>query len=459
MSLLGEMIREEWRLHTQLFGGRRFGAFPLAVFALAAVGLSLLSDLGVGRGTVVGGLHVLVAFLGLQVGTIGLIGRDAMEAVFGELTLLVSSYRTLPISWRRLLATFVLKDLLYYSGLVVGPLAIADAVRAIVAGTSLGEVLLLWVTLAGAFALGVTVSLAAVAIGTRSRLALVAVIGLFAVAIFGTDIEFLAFTPAAFYGDPTLATGLRGATPLVVSGLVAVVLFEPVESGQRPASWVPALPVGYGVAGRTLREVARSGGSVWKVLFSLSVFGAVTGWLLVVVADAAGLEIAPGIAFGTLLGLGTFTTYAWVMQFDTPGEYRRYPLPARRLLGGKLLAFLALAVPSGLVVLGAASLWFRPQDLLVGVFVFPAVAVYVFGVSVLLAGLSPTALLFDVARFSLFGVGIAMVAVPLVVLALVAGRYPTIAPPLAVGIALLAGVVGIAVADRAGPRWRDRTRG
>ncbi len=453
------MIREEWRLHTQLFGGRRFGAFPLAVFGLAAVGLPLLSDLGVGRGTVVGGLHVLVAFLGLQVGTIGLVGRDAMRAVLGEMTLLVSSYRTLPISWRRLLATFVLKDLLYYTGLILGPLAIADAVRAIVVGTALSDVLLLWVTLAGAFTLGVTVSLAMVAVGTRSRLALLAVIGLFAVGVFGTDFDFLAYTPAAFYGAPSLLSGIRVAAPLVVSGVVAFALFEPIETGRRPATWVPALPVGHGVAGRTLREVARSGGSVWKVLFSLSVFGAVTGWLLVVVADAAGLEIAHGIAFGTLLGLGTFTTYAWVTQFDMPGEYHRYPLAPTRLLRGKLLAFLALAVPSGLIVLGAAALWFPAQDLLIGVLILPAVAVYVFGVSALLAGLSPTALLFDVARFALFGAATAAVAVPLVVLSLVAGRYPGIAPPLAIGIAALAGVVGVVIADRAGPRWLTRTRG
>jgi len=451
------MLVEEWRLHAGLFGGRRFGAFPAVMVVLGAAGLTLLAELGVARGTVVGGLHAVVAFLGLQVGTIGLVGRDTMRNVFGDVSLLVGSSRTLPVSWRRVLATFLLKDLLYYAGLILGPLALADAARALVHGGSLFDVGLLWVTLVLAFALGVTVSLAMIAVATRSVIAFLGgVAGLVAVVVLA-NVDPIAFTPAGLYGDPSVASGARVAGPIVLSAVIALVLFEPIETTEQTAR-VPPLPVGFGVAGRTLRAVARSSGSVWKVLFSLSLFGGITGWLLVAVADAGGLEIAPGIAFGTLLGLGTFTTYAWVTQFDDPAEYDRYPLSPRRLFRGKLLAFLGLAVPGGLVVLAVAAVWFPAVELVIGVAILPTVAIYVFGVSAMVAGLSPTALLFDVARFAVFGTAIALVAVPLVVLSLVASRYPTIAPLLGTGIALFAGVVGVVFAASAGPRWERRRR-
>ena len=451
------MLREEWRLHAKLFGGRRFAAFPLAVFAIGAIGLTLLGELGVTRGTVVGGLHAVVAFLGLQVGTIGLVGRDAMRNVLGDISLLIGSSRSLPLSWRRVLATFLLKDLLYYAGLILAPLALADAARALVRGESLVAVGLLWVTLVFAFAMGVTVSLALIAIATRSAIALLGgVFGIAALVVVG-GVDPIAFTPAGLYGDPSIASVLRVAGPIIVSGVIALVLFEPIETSEQAAR-VPPLPVGSGVAGRTLREVARSSGSVWKVLFSLSLFGAITGWLLVAVADAGGLELAPGIAFGTLLGLGTFTTYAWVTQFDDPAEFDRYPLAPRRLFRGKLLTFLALSVPAGLAVLAVAVVWFPPASLLIGIAILPAVAIYVFGVSAMVAGLSATELLFDVARFAVFGTAITLVAVPLVVLGLVAGRYPTLAPALALGLALLAALVGVGLAERAGPRWERRRR-
>lgn len=451
------MLVEEWRLHAQLFGGRRFAAFPAVMFVLGAGGLTLLGELGVARGTVVGGLHAVVAFLGLQVGTIGLVGRDAMRNVLGDVSLLVGSSRTLPVSWRRVLATFLLKDMLYYAGLILGPLAFADAARALLQGGRLLNVGLLWVTLVLAFAMGVTVSLALIAVATRSVIALLGgVAGLAALVVFA-NVDPIAFTPAGLYGDPTVTTLLAVLGPIVLGGAIALAFFEPIETSET-ASRIPPLPVGFGVAGRTLREVARSSGSVWKVLFSLSLFGGITGWLLVAVADAGGLELAPGIAFGTLLGLGTFTTYAWITQFDDAAEFDRYPLAPRRLFRGKLLAFLALAVPGGLAVLAVVAVWFPVGEVAIGVPLLAAVAVYVFGVSATVAGLSAPALLFDVARFAVFGAAIALVAVPLVVLALVASRYPTLAPALALGIAAVAGGIGLLLAEFAGSRWDRRRR-
>jgi hypothetical protein len=67
-------------------------------------------------------------------------------------------------------------------------------------------------------------------------------------------------------------------------------------------------------------------------------------------------------------------------------------------------------------------------------------------------------LLFDTVLFLVFGVALAVVAVPLVVAALAYTTAPTTATAVAVGTALLAGIAGSGLTRIAGPRWDDRTR-
>jgi hypothetical protein len=164
-----------------------------------------------------------------------------------------------------------------------------------------------------------------------------------------------------------------------------------------------------------------------------------------------------GIAVGTLLGLGAFTTYSWVTQFDDAAEYRRYPVSMRRVFAGKRRAYLVLSVPAGLAYLIGSLVWLPPLEVAVGVVVFPLVALYVYGVTAAVTGLSPNELLFDTPRFVLFGGALALVAVPLVVAALVHTESPTVANAVAVGVALLAAFVGLGLARWAGRRWEDRS--
>jgi len=467
VTLFGWMLREEYRLHAELFGGRRFVAFPVFVTALVAGGSWLLAGTGVAPGTVVAGVHALLLFFGLQVGTIGLVGRDAMRDVLGDVTLLVFSARTLPVTWRRLLATFLLKDLVYYVALFVTPVVIGLA--PILAGpTGPGALALLWVTTGGTFALGAAASLALVGLATRSRLLLVGVgAGLAALLVAGVDL--VAFTPYGTYGAPGPVTAITGFGPAVLLGILAPLLFEPAgESGRQvrraDGDWFGRLGrrLGGGATGsltvRPLLEVTRSSGSVWKVVVSLGILFAVAIFLLDRVAAATGLRPDPGLAVGGLLGLGSFTTYNWVTNLDDPAEYRRYPVGYAAVFAGKFRAYLLLTVPAGLAYVGLAVVWYPAVDLAVGVLVFPPVAVYVFGLTAYLTGLSPNELLFDTPLFALFGLGIGVVAVPILVLALAGGQYPLLAPVLGVAIALLAALAGLVLLRWSGPRWDAKLR-
>jgi hypothetical protein len=190
----------------------------------------------------------------------------------------------------------------------------------------------------------------------------------------------------------------------------------------------------------------------------MGVLFAVTALLLRQIVAATGLQPSPGIAFGTLLGLGAFTTYSWVTQFDASAEYLRYPVSMATVFAGKRRAYLLLSVPAGLVYLVLAVVWYDPLSLAVGAVVLPLVAVYVFGVTAFVAGLSPTELLFDTARFVAFGAALAALAVPLLVAALVYPVAPTATLVGSLAVAALGAVIGLALTTRAGPRWERRLR-
>jgi hypothetical protein len=213
-----------------------------------------------------------------------------------------------------------------------------------------------------------------------------------------------------------------------------------------------------GVATRTLLEVARSSGSVWKVLFSMGVLFGVTVLLVREVARATTLAPSYGIAVGTLLGLGAFTTYSWVTQFDSAEEYLRLPISLSTAFAGKRTAFLLLSVPAGLVYLIGSLVWLPPIQVAVGAVVFPLVAAYVFGVTAYVTGFAPNELLFDTPLFVAFGAALAAVAVPLVVAALAYTEAPTVAVGVALGVSAVAAAVGVALSRRAGPRWGRKLR-
>lgn len=456
------MLVEEFRLHTELFGRKRFFVFPVFTALLVGSGVWLLGLTGTSLETVIAGLFALVFFFGLQVGTIGLIGRDAMRDVLGDVTLLVFSARTLPVSRRRLLGTFLAKDLVYYVVLFLSPLVLGFLPVAVTGGMTPAEIALLWVGIAATFAFGTAGSLALAGIATRSRLALLAVLGVVVAGIVSVPEMALALTPYALYATPSVGSALTSGIALVALLVAGPLLFEPPERGGvrriERNRYRRLTALGGGLTARPLLEVSRSSGSVWKVAFSLGVLFAVTALLLDRIVAATGLEPAAGIAFGALLGLGTFTTYNWLTQFDDPREYLRYPEHLSAVYAGKQRAFFVLSLPIGAVYLAGAAVWYPVADLLLGMVVFPLVSVYVFGVTAYLTGLSPNDLLFDTVLFAIYGVALALVAVPLLVASLAYGEFPLYSTGVAVTISVVAASVGLVLARYSGPRWHDRLR-
>ncbi|WP_226022930.1 hypothetical protein [Halomicrobium salinisoli] len=469
--LFVEMLREEWRLHDHLFRGRRFELFPLVVAALVAGAAALLVATGTTPDAVVAGLHALAFVFGLHTGSIGFVGRDALRNLLGDVTLLVFSARTLPLSRPRVLAVFVVKDVVYYAGLFLLPIAVGATPAVLggpveAVGPAAGTVLLLWATLTLSFVLGLGTTISAIGLARRGipGLAVLAAVAAGVGLAWAGGVDLAAYTPYGAFRTPTLPR--FGASLAVLGAVFAVAAAAFDATGRRPARTAgPAFRrwldrIGDPLATRTLLDVHRSSGGFGKVVFSAAVLFGVTAGLVDLAGRITGVAPSVGVSFGAVLGLSGFTTYNWLTQADGVDAYLVHPVTTADVLDAKFRAFLLLGPLVGLGFYAAALAWRGGPllEALVGAVLLVGVACHVFGTTVYLAGLSPDEFLFDGALFAVFG---AATAVPLVPV-LVAGFALA---PLSAGLLAALGlggcclaVVGVGLYRRARPKWTARYR-
>ncbi|MDD1669627.1 MAG: hypothetical protein LUO97_07490, partial [Methanomicrobiales archaeon] len=100
LELFVAMIREEWRIHSTLFGSAGFILFPLLIvfFSLvAALFWPVFLDVLPAQMAVTL-VHACYLLAGASVGGFGLFGREVMNRRFGQASLIAYSSRSLPVS-------------------------------------------------------------------------------------------------------------------------------------------------------------------------------------------------------------------------------------------------------------------------------------------------------------------------------------------------------------------------
>lgn len=431
ITLVWWMAREEFRFHARLFGGGRFLGFPAMIALLIGLSVFLLEYIGVELTGIIFSVHLLVLLFGLQTGALGLTGQDALENLLGDVTFLIYSSRTLPITQRTLLAAFFIKDLGYYALILTLPATIGFAVV-----LPLSVLPLLFISLTGMFGLGIVLTLLGLSLPSSDlsyRLIGVLALGILAL-VWMNGIDLLQFTPYGFFVDQTVISAVTGFAPTVALAGVVFVTFEPRSStgiqtySNQFTQFARVLPERTGpIAGKTLIDVQRSNGGVLTLVLSVSLLFGVSLYMIQIIETATGLLVPVGLTLSALLSLASFLVYTWLVQFDSVEEYTFLPLGINDVMDGKALAFTLVAYPTALLhyMLGVLALGTSISDGLIGAAMLVSLMVYFFGLTVYLTGFSPNEFLFDVVRFSAFGVGLMLPLVPLLVVALVSPAYTT----------------------------------
>lgn len=124
--IIERMIKEEWRTQSKIYRGGKLALMPFTIFILTYIGALLMKGFSTAPVTDIGLLISAFGFFtGLAAGSIGFSSNDAVKNVLGDANFIIFSSRTLPVRKLRLAADFLIKDLLFYLGLYLLPVAAA----------------------------------------------------------------------------------------------------------------------------------------------------------------------------------------------------------------------------------------------------------------------------------------------------------------------------------------------
>jgi hypothetical protein len=170
--LLKQMVKEEWRLHKSLSGGLGSTLFPLVIFVIASLCAFASQVLlrGLSMVTLILILHVASVGYGFFVGGFGALAENIMTRRLGQVNLLLQMPQTYPVTFRKMMALFYVKDSIFYLIYTFVPMVLALGLVGGFFGHSLIGVAVIGGTTFLAFLIGMGVSFVISAVTLRSRL-------------------------------------------------------------------------------------------------------------------------------------------------------------------------------------------------------------------------------------------------------------------------------------------------
>ena len=434
-ELFVAMVKEEWRVHSTMFGSISFALFPVMIFWIAFMGSFLLplmhGKLPAGELSLI--LHANYLMLGFMVGAFGLLGGEVMNRRFGQASLLAYSARSLPLSERFIFTNFVIKDTLYYFVLWVFPLTLGFTIASPLLGIPITLPLLLTLTLTLSFLSGLCTVFFLSSVYSRSKPALSALLVILAGVAGGYTI-LTGVNPARLFPPLRLFTAFSwlnlalSCAVIIVLFCVSIVLFTPEPPGSvkharemltpltRRLWFFPTPPL----AAKDLIDMYRSGGVVGQTLFSFLI-PLVVIWFFLSLLDGYLPSSGVLLEFAIVTGVIASTMYTWITMFDAFGAYACLPVSVRTLITSKIASFSVLQLIPAVFISLVAVLSGQVLYLLPALVLCLSVSFYSLGITIWLTGLSPSVLVYDVKVMATY---LVLIGIVLVVLSSVAFAAP-----------------------------------
>jgi hypothetical protein len=408
-ELFTAMVKEEWRVHSTMFGSLSFALFPVMIFGIAFMGSFLIplvkKTLPLGNLAII--VHSMYLMLGLMVGGFGMLGNEVMNRRFGQASFLAYSARSLPLSERYIFANFVVKDTVYYFILWVFPFAFGYILAAPFLGIPPATTLFLLLTLTLSFLSGLCGIFFLSTVYSWSKPVFWAFLLLLGIGFGG--IMAAGMNPAIFF-PPLLLHNEFSWTNLVFSCivlaylfLVSLWLFNPESVGSEKKyrdifspllqrfSFLPNPPL----AAKDIVDLHRSGSMVGQTLFSFIVpLGVI--WFFLSLMSRFFPPHALLFLYAVTTGVIASTMYTWVTMFDNFGPYSCLPVAVSTLIESKLTTFTLLQIIPAIFIAVVAILAGEAAYLVPAVVLGIAVSFYAVSIMAWLCGLSPNVLVYDV---------------------------------------------------------------
>lgn len=416
LEILKSMMKEEWRLHSTMFGNLMFALFPvmIAIFSFAGSLFLPLFTTILPAGKISLLAHYVFVLFGLSVGGLGLFSREVMNRRFGQASLLAYSSRSLPVSERRIFLNFFVKDVIYYFLFWIAPFMAGLAFAMPFIPIGLDYFLLLFLTLSLSFLIGLSAMFFLSTIFAHSSRFFVAALLLAAFAGFLTagyfNIDMLGYLPSFSLLASRSAEQLIFSLLLIVIPSAISIIFLKVDYPQRKRVYRNSLDglsrkLGFSknahFISKDLLDLQRSEGGLGKIIFSF-IFPVAFIWVLLFIF----LKFIPiadfFLVFSILLGVIASSIYDWLTEYDLFTSYSFLPVKVSTLMKSKVIGYVIFnQVP--LAILVWTAFWINNLSyLFAGVLLFLSVSSYALALKIYLTGLYPSVLLYNAKIFLVY---------------------------------------------------------
>lgn len=424
------MMKEEYRLHVSYSSRQMFLTLPLFIALITAFFAStfpLLSD-SIGLTDLVVLTQLGIFLYGVSVGAFGFLGRTYVERRYGRVNFIVTLPFLLPLTFRQTFLGMYLRDIAFYSVLILLPAFLGLVLAALIVPYSLLSVALMFLALFLSFLLGIslsfaisvlyTKSLAAFGIAVAALMVILAGAGLLDLYPLGTVLPSLGLQLSLppFQDDPSGSFVYLVACVVWFASFTAFALWlVPSEFTSKRSSYVERY-INYKQRLRLFRhydsllakemvDVVRSG-MVSKMLFAYVaplLFLSLSTWYI-----NTGLDIPVGfnvVFYAGMVGFFGVLMYNWLTNTDLNDYYETLPVDVPMIIRVKLLAyFLLTSLVSTAFVIGIALAQGETELLWVALPVLYITTVYMVVATAYLTGLRTSSFLFDPAIMGKFAV-------------------------------------------------------
>ena len=432
LELFKSMMKEEWRIHSSMFGGLMFGMFPVLLTAITfffSLMLPILSILIPAR-QVLTLLQYMFIMFGLSVGSFGLFGREIMNRRFGSASLVAYSSRSLPVSEGKILANFFVKDVVYYFFLWIVPFALGFAIASPFLSVNFVYSLSFLLIITLSFLIGLSVSFFLSTVYAHSLKLLLAFMALTTVSalsiamFFGLNLSMLMFSYI-----PTISEISLSILMIVVLSSLSL-KFPKIDYPQKKKLYKNSLKrlsktLGFSDAlfvSKDFLDFNRSEGGLGKIILSFLVpLGMI--WLLIYVFIKFVPILNLLIVFSIFLGTIATSFYNWFTEYDSFNFYAFLPIKVSEVIKGKVKSFVLINLVSVAVLAAVALLIGQTQYFVPAFCSFIAIASYTLSITIYLAGLNSNILLYNAKIFSKYILYISPMLLALLFLSIVSPSY------------------------------------
>jgi hypothetical protein len=432
-EILKSMVKEEWRVHSSIFGSGMFAMFPVLI-ALFTFGFSFFMPMFetiISIKNIYTLIHYAGLLFGVSIGAFALFGREAMNRRFGQASMVAYSSRTLPVSERRIMLNVVANDVIFYFMLYIIPFFVGFSFAGLFTPAVLAFSPLLLATITLSFLVGMSVVffLSTVYVHSgRFFVALMVVGGAFLLLLGNLvlNIDLVsALPPLEFFNSGSLAPLIYTILLIIVPTALSMAFLR-IEIPSSVRHVRNSLVRLSGLFGRLFDDshflakdwldLQRSEGGIGKIFFSF-IFPLVLIWaMLYIFSGLFSISLAAiFLAFSVLVGALSSSIYNWLTEYDIFSSYAFLPVRVSDVIKGKLKGYLILDLMSVAIIAGAAALTGQLAYLPLGLFTFAIISAYSVSVTVFLAGLSPNVLIYSAKTFLSYTILI----VPCLVLAII----------------------------------------